>query len=34
MVISRGEVIVDNGTFVAAKGRGQFVRRVPGAPLV
>lgn len=26
-VLSRGEVIVDNGDFVGARGRGQFIRR-------
>ncbi len=34
MVISRGEVIVDDGKFTGARGRGQFVKRQPGPPLV
>ena len=34
MVLSRGEVIVDNGTFTGARGRGQFVKRQAGPPLV
>ncbi len=34
MVLSRGEVIVDDGKFVGKKGRGRFVKRDPGAPLV
>jgi len=34
MVLSRGEVIVDHGQFKAKKGRGQFVKRQPGRPLV
>ena len=33
-VLSRGEVIVDDGTFTAAKGRGQFLKRQPGHPQV
>ena len=33
-VLSRGEVIVDGGKFVGKKGRGKFVKRDPGAPLV
>jgi dihydropyrimidinase len=33
-VLSRGEVIVDNGSFVGKKGRGRFVKRQPGPPLV
>jgi dihydropyrimidinase len=33
-VLSRGEVIVDDGAFTAMKGRGQFVKRQPGPPLV
>jgi dihydropyrimidinase len=33
-VISRGEIIVDDGTFVGQRGRGQFVKRQPGPPLV
>jgi dihydropyrimidinase len=34
MVLSRGEVIVDHGHFKGKKGRGQFVKRTPGRPLV
>jgi dihydropyrimidinase len=34
MVVSRGEVIVDHGQFKGKKGRGQFVKRQPGRPLV
>jgi dihydropyrimidinase len=34
MVLSRGEVIVDHGEFKGKKGRGQFVKRQPGRPLV
>jgi dihydropyrimidinase len=34
MVLSRGEVIVDDGKFVGKKGRGRFVKRDPGAPLI
>ena len=34
MVLSRGEVIVDHGTFKGAKGRGQFVKRQSGRPLI
>jgi hypothetical protein len=34
MVLSRGEVIVDHGEFKGKKGRGQFVKRTPGRPLV
>ena len=34
MVLSRGEVIVDNGTFTGARGRGQFIKRHGGPPLV
>ena len=34
MVLSRGEVIVDHGTFKGGKGRGQFVKRQGGRPLV
>jgi dihydropyrimidinase len=33
-VLSRGEVIVDDGRFVARRGRGQYVRRLAGPPLV
>ncbi len=34
MVLSRGEVIVDHGEFKGAKGRGQYVKRQSGKPLV
>ena len=34
MVLSRGEVIVDHGQFKGVKGRGQFVKRQPGRPLI
>jgi dihydropyrimidinase len=34
MVISRGDVIVDHGVFKGRPGRGQFVKRQPGRPLV
>jgi dihydropyrimidinase len=34
MVLSRGEVIVDHGQFKGKKGRGQFVKRQPGRPLI
>jgi dihydropyrimidinase len=34
VVLSRGEVIVDHGTFRGKAGRGQFVRRQAGRPLV
>jgi hypothetical protein len=34
MVVSRGEVIVDHGEFKGGKGRGRFVKRQPGRPLV
>jgi dihydropyrimidinase len=33
MVLSRGEVIVDRGTFLGARGRGQFLVRQPSAAL-
>ena len=29
-VLSRGDVIVDNDVYVGARGRGQFLKRVPG----
>jgi len=32
--IRRGEVIVDHGTFMSARGRGHFVKRLAGRPLV
>ncbi len=31
-VLSRGEVIVDNDTYVGAKGRGRFIKRHTGRP--
>jgi len=34
VVLSRGEVIVDHGTFKGTAGRGRFVKRQPGRPLV
>jgi dihydropyrimidinase len=34
VVLSRGEVIVDHGEWKGKKGRGQFVKRTPGRPLV
>jgi dihydropyrimidinase len=34
VVLSRGEVLVDHGQFKSRPGRGQFVRRQPGRPLV
>jgi dihydropyrimidinase len=34
MVLSRGEVIVDHGEFKGRPGRGQFVKRQAGRPLV
>jgi dihydropyrimidinase len=34
MVLSRGEVLVDHGQFKGAKGRGQFVKRQAGRPLI
>jgi dihydropyrimidinase len=34
MVLSRGEVIVDHGVFKGKPGRGQFVKRQAGRPLV
>jgi dihydropyrimidinase len=33
-VLSRGDVIVDNDVYVGARGRGQFLKRVPGRPQV
>jgi len=33
-VLSRGEVLVDHGQFISRPGRGQFVRRQSGRPLV
>ena len=33
-VLSRGDVIVDHGQFKGGKGRGQFVKRQSGRPLV
>jgi dihydropyrimidinase len=34
MVLSRGEPIVDHGKWLGARGRGQFIRRQAGWPLV
>jgi len=34
MVLSRGEVLVDHGQWKGKAGRGQFVKRQPGRPLV
>ncbi len=34
VVLSRGEVIVDHGVFQGKKGRGQFIKRRAGHPLV
>jgi len=34
MVLSRGEVIVDHGKWQGKAGRGQFVKRQAGRPLV
>ena len=34
VVLSRGDVIVDHGEFKGGKGRGQFVKRQAGRPLV
>ena len=34
VVLSRGDVIVDHGEFKGRPGRGQFVKRQPGRPLV
>ena len=34
MVLSRGDVIVDHGEFKGLPGRGQYVKRQPGRPLV
>jgi dihydropyrimidinase len=31
-VLSRGDVVVDDGAYVGARGRGRFIRRVPGRP--
>jgi dihydropyrimidinase len=33
-VLSRGEIIVQDGRFTGARGRGQYVKRQPGPPLV
>jgi len=33
-VLSRGEVIVDHGEFKGKKGRGQYIKRLAGRPLV
>jgi dihydropyrimidinase len=34
MVLSRGDVIVDNGQWKGKPGRGQFVKRQAGRPLI
>ena len=34
VVLSRGEVIVDHGVFKGAKGRGQYIKRQAGHPLL
>ncbi len=34
VVLSRGEVLVDHGQCKGQKGRGQFVKRQAGRPLV
>jgi dihydropyrimidinase len=34
VVISRGEVVVDHGEFKGKAGRGQFVKRQSGGPLI
>jgi dihydropyrimidinase len=34
VVLSRGEVVVDHGNFKAKKGRGKYVKRQAGPPLV
>jgi dihydropyrimidinase len=34
LVLSRGEVLVDHGQLKGRPGRGQFVKRQPGRPLV
>jgi dihydropyrimidinase len=34
LVLSRGEVLVDHGEWKGQKGRGQFVKRQGGRPLV
>ncbi|MCX6545299.1 MAG: dihydropyrimidinase [Acidobacteria bacterium] len=34
VVISRGDVIVDHGTSTGRSGRGQFIKRTPGPPLL
>jgi dihydropyrimidinase len=34
VVLSRGEVVVDHGNFTAKKGRGNYVKRQAGPPLV
>jgi len=34
VVVSRGDVIVDHGTFTGAPGRGQFIKRAAGPPLL
>jgi dihydropyrimidinase len=34
VVLSRGEVVVDHGQWKGKAGRGQFLKRQPGRPLV
>jgi dihydropyrimidinase len=34
VVVSRGDVIVDHGTFKGRPGRGQFIKRTAGPPLL
>jgi dihydropyrimidinase len=34
VVLSRGDVLVDHGQWKGRPGRGQFVKRQPGRPLV
>ncbi|HEX7879822.1 MAG TPA: dihydropyrimidinase, partial [Candidatus Eisenbacteria bacterium] len=34
VVMSRGEILVENDTLQVKGGRGQFLKRPPGAPAV
>jgi hypothetical protein len=34
VVLSRGEVIVDHGKWLGTAGRGQFIKRQAGRPLI
>ena len=34
VVLSRGDVLVDHGQWKGRPGRGRFVKRQPGRPLV